>query len=75
LLGIPEGEWRLLAADSATVGLAMGVRIRADLPRIEAALANLFGYADALIAARRRSPRPAQWPSGRAQSVCTAGCQ
>ncbi len=57
LLGIPEGEWRLLAADSATVGLAMGVRIRADLPRIEAALANLFGYADALIAARRRSPR------------------
>ncbi len=53
----------------------MGVRIRADLPRIEAALANLFGYADALIAARRRSPRPAQWPSGRAQSVCTAGCQ
>jgi cytochrome P450 len=57
LLGIPEDEWRLLAADSATVGLAMGVRIRADLPRIEAALANLFGYADALIAARRRRPR------------------
>jgi cytochrome P450 len=57
LLGIPEDEWRLLAADSATVGLAMGVRIRADLPRIEAALANLFGYADALIAERRRSPR------------------
>ena len=57
LLGIPEDEWRLLAADSATVGLAMGVRIRADLPRIEAALANLFGYADALIAERRRRPR------------------
>jgi cytochrome P450 len=57
LLGIPEDEWRLVAADSATVGLAMGVRIREDLPRIEAALANLYGYADALIAARRSNPR------------------
>jgi len=57
MLGIPEDEWRLVAADSATVGLAMGVRIREELPRIEAALANLYGYADALIAERRSSPR------------------
>jgi cytochrome P450 len=57
MLGIPQDEWRLVAANSATVGLAMGVRIRDDLPRIEAALANLFEYADALIAERRASPR------------------
>jgi len=57
LLGIAEEEWRTIAAESATVGLAMGVRIREHLPRIEAALAALYDYADALIAARRRDPR------------------
>lgn len=57
LLGIPEGDWATIAAHSATVGLAMGVRIREHLPQIEAALAALYGYADALIADRRRSPR------------------
>jgi cytochrome P450 len=57
LLGIPEQEWPTIAAESAAVGLAMGVRIRDHLPRIEAALAALYAYADALIADRQRSPR------------------
>jgi cytochrome P450 len=56
LLGIPEEEWPTIAAESAAVGLAMGVRIREHLPRIEAALARLYDYADALIADRQRSP-------------------
>src|SRR5207253_2178185 len=34
-----------------------GVRIREHLPRIEAALAALYDYADAVIAARERDPR------------------
>jgi cytochrome P450 len=57
LLGIGEEEWPAIAAESAAVGLAMGVRIREDLPRIEAALANLYAYTDALIADRRARPR------------------
>ncbi|HEY3036848.1 MAG TPA: cytochrome P450 [Streptosporangiaceae bacterium] len=57
MLGIPEEEWGTIAAESAAVGLAMGVRIREHLPRIEAALAALYEYADAVIADRRRSPR------------------
>ncbi|MGO8957514.1 MAG: cytochrome P450 [Streptosporangiaceae bacterium] len=58
MLGIPDRhEWRNIAADAATVGLAMGVNVRNELPRIEAALANLYGFADALIADRSRSPR------------------
>jgi cytochrome P450 len=57
LLGIPEEEWPTIAAESAAVGLAMGVRIREHLPRIEAALAALYDYADALIANRRCRPR------------------
>src|SRR5262249_35124499 len=57
LLGIPEEEWPTIAAEAAAVGLAMGVRIREPLPRIEAALARLYDYADALIADRQRSPR------------------
>ena len=57
MLGIAEEEWPTIAAESATVGLATGVRIREHLPRIEAALAALYDYADAVIAARRREPR------------------
>ena len=57
LLGIPEEDWPTIAAQSAAVGLAMGVRIAEHLPRIEAALAALYGYADALIADRRATPR------------------
>src|SRR5690242_3145897 len=57
MLGIAEEEWPTIAAESATIGLAMGVRIGEHLPRIEAALAALYDYADAVIAARRREPR------------------
>src|SRR5579862_1155332 len=57
MLGIAEDEWPTIAAESATIGLAMGVQIGDHLPRIEAALAALYDYADALIAARRRDPR------------------
>ncbi|MGH3172391.1 MAG: cytochrome P450, partial [Streptosporangiaceae bacterium] len=57
MLGIAEEEWPAIAAESATVGLAMGVQIREHLPRIEAALAALYDYADAAIAARRSYPR------------------
>ncbi|MEW2357375.1 cytochrome P450 [Spirillospora sp. NPDC029432] len=57
MLGLPEEEWPVLARDSATIGLAMGVTIAEDLPKIEAALANLYGYVDELIADRTREPR------------------
>jgi cytochrome P450 len=57
LLGIDEQEWPFIARDSATIGLAMGVRIRQDLDQIEAALGRLYGYADTLIADRRARPQ------------------
>ncbi len=57
VLGIPEHEWPMIARDSATLGLAMGVRIREDLEQIEGALGRLYAYADALIADRRATPR------------------
>ena len=57
MLGIDEREWPTIAAESAAVGLAMGVGIRADLPRIEAGLEKLYAYADAVIADRRARPR------------------
>ena len=57
VLGIPEREWPLIARDSATIGLAMSVRIREDLERIEAALQRLYGYADMLIADRQARPQ------------------
>jgi cytochrome P450 len=57
MLGIPEEEWRTIAAWSSEIGLALGVTVAEDLPRIEAALQGLYGYADALIADRRANPR------------------
>ncbi|HXD59776.1 MAG TPA: cytochrome P450 [Thermoleophilaceae bacterium] len=57
LLGLPEGEWREIAASASTLGLALGVRIKADLDQVEAALAELFDYADRVIADRRAHPR------------------
>jgi cytochrome P450 len=57
MLGIDEQEWPTIAAESATMGLAMGVQIRSDLARIEAALEKLYAYADAVIADRLARPR------------------
>ncbi len=57
LLGLPEQEWRTIAAESATIGLAMGVTLQEDLPKIEQALAGLTAYCDAAVDDRRRHPR------------------
>jgi cytochrome P450 len=57
MLGIPEHQWPVIARDSVTLGLAMGVGIREHLGQIEAALGRLYAYADALIADRRAAPR------------------
>ena len=57
LLGLPEDEWREIAASASTLGLALGVRIKADLDQVEGALAELFDYADRVIADRRTHPR------------------
>ncbi|MFC5750306.1 cytochrome P450 [Actinomadura rugatobispora] len=57
MLGLPESEWPVIARESATIGLAMGVTIAEDLPKIEAALDGLYGYVDELIDDRLREPR------------------
>ena len=57
MLGLPEEEWPVIARESATIGLALGVTLRDDLPRIEGALARLYDYCDQLIADRRANPR------------------
>jgi cytochrome P450 len=57
MLGLPEAEWKVISTESTTIGLALGVTIRADLPKIEAALQRLYEYCDALIADRRANPR------------------
>ncbi|TGD84885.1 cytochrome P450 [Mycolicibacterium sp. CH28] len=57
MLGLPESEWKVIATESATVGLAMGVTLREDLPKIEAALQRLYAFCDDLIADRRARPQ------------------
>src|SRR4051812_10110395 len=57
LLGLPESEWKEISHHASTLGLALGVRIRADLEHVEGALAGLFEYADGVIADRRANPR------------------
>lgn len=57
LLGIPESEWPKIARWGGELGLALSVNIKRELPRIEAALEALYGYADEVIADRQRAPR------------------
>ena len=57
LLGIPESEWRKIAEWGTDLGLSLSIAIREELPRIEAALDGLYGFADELIADRRREPK------------------
>ncbi len=57
MLGLPESEWPVIAAESAAIGLAMGITLRTELPRIEQALDRLYAYADEAIASRRAAPR------------------
>lgn len=57
MLGLEEETWPVIARDATTIGLAMGVTVEEELPRIEAALASLYEFCDAVIADRLASPR------------------
>lgn len=57
LLGLPESEWEQVARWADDLGKCFGVRIREDLPRIEAALDGLYGYCDAVVRDRSATPR------------------
>jgi len=56
LLGIPESEWPTIARLASTIGLALGVTLKQDLGVVEGALAELYGYAENLIADRQANP-------------------
>ncbi|MEN9740335.1 MAG: hypothetical protein RLZ72_601 [Actinomycetota bacterium] len=56
LLGIPETEWPTIARLASTIGLALGVTIKKDLDKVESALQELYGYAEALIEDRQKNP-------------------
>lgn len=57
LLGLPEEEWRQVAHWADDLGKSFGVRVKEDLPRIEAALDGLYGYVDAVVRDRTAHPR------------------
>ena len=57
LLGLPEEEWARVAHWADDLGKSFGIRLREDLPRIEAALEGLTSYVDAVVADRRTRPR------------------
>jgi cytochrome P450 len=53
LLGLPEDHWAQVAHWADDLGKSFGIRVREDLPRIEAALEGLTTYVDRAIADRR----------------------
>ncbi|MFN8189544.1 MAG: cytochrome P450 [Nocardioidaceae bacterium] len=57
MLGLPEEEWPIIAKEATTIGLSLSVTVREELPRIEASLARLYDYADALVADRLANPQ------------------
>ncbi|MFJ4210902.1 cytochrome P450 [Paenarthrobacter sp. NPDC089675] len=56
MLGIPETEWPTIARLASTIGLALGVTLKQDLHKVEAALAELYEYAENLIKDRQANP-------------------
>jgi cytochrome P450 len=56
VLGLPDSEAEQCAAWATDMGLALGVDIARHLPKVEAALEGLYGYADDLIEKRRAKP-------------------
>ena len=57
LLGLPESEWEQVAHWADDLGKSFGVRVKEDLPRIEAALEGLYGYCDAVVRDRTAHPQ------------------
>ena len=56
LLGIPENEWPTIARLASTIGLALGVTFKQDLDKVDAAVAELYAYAEDLIKDRQANP-------------------
>jgi cytochrome P450 len=56
VLGLPDSAAPQCAAWATDMGLALGVDIARHLPKVEAALEGLYGYADELIEQRRAEP-------------------
>ncbi len=57
LLGLPEEEWPQVAHWADDLGKSFGIRVKDDLPRIEAALAGLTAYVEAVVDDRAARPR------------------
>ncbi|GAA5167812.1 cytochrome P450 [Ornithinimicrobium tianjinense] len=57
LVGLPESEWLQVAHWADDLGKSFGVRVKEDLPRIEAALDGLYGYCDEVVRDRTTHPR------------------
>lgn len=57
LLGLPDDEWPQVAHWADDLGKSFGINVRADLPRIEAALEGLAGYIERVIEDRQARPQ------------------
>ncbi|WP_323791166.1 cytochrome P450 [Nocardioides sp.] len=57
LLGLPEAEWQQVAYWADDLGKSFGIRVKDDLPRIEAALAGLTEYVEQVVDDRAAQPR------------------
>ncbi len=57
LLGLPDSEWKQVAHWADDLGKSFGIAIKEDLPRIEAALAGLTAYVEAVVDDRAAHPR------------------
>ena len=57
LLGVPEEDFATFRTWSSDIGLVFSLALGGDIPaRVEAAVDGLYGYVDALMAAKARKP-------------------
>lgn len=57
MLGIDEGDWKKINELGSTVGAALGITIKQELPEIDAALRELQAYGADLIRDRQENPK------------------
>lgn len=55
MLAVPDADWRRLSRLAGDVGLAFSVSINYELPKIDAAVIELFEFVDELVKERRQN--------------------
>ncbi|HBR89956.1 MAG TPA: cytochrome P450 [Microbacterium sp.] len=56
MMGLPHHHWQFIAERADTVGYALGVTVKEDIDKIDAAIGEFYEFVEQLIAERTQNP-------------------